>query len=360
MPANPAPRLSARDLLAPTAFFVGALLLAAAIAMGPVVASGFKKVPLDVDATWVADGSDGTKVLDRCSLDRASSRVLEAKVQQRRRVVVVQPSDADRVTLQAGTALGVDDYVVDGKRVDAKDVCAEATLAATVDRVTLDRNTASPSGLPSEVLYDDDKGAVQIDGRRGFTYVFPFGFDEDAPEFFDVTTRQSVPMKRLGEETIGGRETIRYQVQVPFADLSQFDTRAVITRKASWFGSFPGVRPDELLTASLYHSSGRQVFVDAATGTIVDERVGIVEEYRFTPGIASRSAELRDFRLTNVETTLTGDRQSRRDGADAAAAREWPVTLTGVILPIVFAVLGVGALVFGWWAARRRRSSSDA
>lgn len=347
MTETPAPRLRARDLLAPVAFFLGALLIAAAIAVGPVVGESLKKVPLDVDLTWVADGSDGSRVLNRCSIDEPRAQVLDAQVQQRRRIVAVHPADSDVLTLQAGTSLGVSEYDLDGKSVDADDVCDEQTLSATIDRVTIDRRTALPAGQPSEVQYDDEKGAVQLPDRTGFTYLLPFEFSGSDLRYFDVVSRSSVPLVRKGTETVAGRETSHFTASIADTDLSRSDTRAVITRPASWFGSFPGVRPDESLTATLHHRAERDLFVDETTGVVIDERVRLLEEYRFTPAIASRSPELADFALTNVDTTLHGDRQSLHDAADAASSRDWPVLLTTLVLPIVFGVLGLAALAFG-------------
>ncbi|MCF8603530.1 DUF3068 domain-containing protein [Gordonia sp. HY442] len=347
MTETPSPRLRARDLLAPVAFFLGALLLAAAIAVGPVVGESLKKIPLDVDLTWVADGSDSSRVLNRCTIDEPHAQVLDAQVQQRRRIVAVRPADSDVVTLQAGTSLGVSEYSVDGKSVDADEVCKEQTLAATIDRVTIDRRTALPTGQPSEVQYDDKKGAVQLPDRTGFTYLLPFEFSGSDLRYFDIVSRTSVPLVRKGTETVEGRETSHFTASIADTDLSRSDTRAVITRPASWFGSFPGVRPDRPLTATLHHRAERDLFVDETTGVIIDERVRILEEYRFTPTIAANSPELADFALTNVDTTVHSDRESVQDAADAASSRDWPVVLTTLILPIVLGVLGLAALTFG-------------
>ncbi|ALG86226.1 DUF3068 domain-containing protein [Gordonia phthalatica] len=348
-----APRWSARDLLAPTAFFLGALLIAAAVAMGPMIGSGLQKVPLSIDQTSVADGSDGSTVLDRCSLDAPAATVLEAHLQQRRRVVAVRPADSDVVTLQAGTALGVDSYLVDGKRVDADKVCKEETLTAIIDRVTLDRRTAEPHGL-SSVQYDDARAAVPVPDRRGRTYVFPFGFDA-AGDYFDPVTRQTLPLQNTGESQVDGRTVARLRTLVPDTDLGALgtDPRGVIVRPASWFGRFPGVAPTTELTASLHHRATVDLFVDTATGVIVDQRVEIHEEYRFTDQTARSDRSLVDYRLTNLNTVLTGDRRTRTDGADAARSRARPVRWTTVIGPIGLGVLGVSVLVGGVIVVRR-------
>lgn len=352
-----APRWSARDLLAPTAFFLGALLIAAAAAMGPMVGSGLKKLPLSTDRTFVADGADGTTVLDRCSLDSPEAKVLEAHVQQRRRVVAVRPADSDVVTLQAGTALGVDSYRVNGKRVDADEVCKEETLTAIIDRVTLDRRTASPRGA-SSVQYDDDRAAVPVPVRQGRTYALPFGFD-DAGQYFDPVTRQTLPLQKVGEAQVDGRTVARLRTLVPDTDVGALgtDPRGVIEKPASWFGRFRGVAPSRKLTATLHHRATRDLYVDTTTGVIVDERVEIHEEYRFTADSAGSDKALADYRLTNVSTVLTGDRRSRIDGGDAARGQARPVLWVTVILPAGLGVLGALLLLGGVWVVVRSNRS---
>ncbi|MFT4087732.1 MAG: DUF3068 domain-containing protein [Gordonia sp. (in: high G+C Gram-positive bacteria)] len=352
----PQPRISTRELIGPTAIFLGALLITVSLAIGPLVADGLRKVPLDLDQTRVSDGSDGTRLLDRCSLAGAHARVVEGTVQQRRRVLVVRPADSDIVTLQAGTALGVDKYLIDGKQVDPKDACAEPTLAATVDRVTLDRGTAQPHG-ESEIQYSDKQAAVPITDRQGYTYLLPFGFDAAGARYFDPVTRQTVPMRDAGDDVIGGRDVTHFVVDLPDTDLAaaQKDPRAVIEKPASWFGTFPGVRPDEKLVTTLHRRAKIDLYVDTVTGIVVDDRMQITETYRFADDVAARTPELRDYTLTNLQTTLSADRQTVREAADAASSRAWPVTVTSRVAPIAAGVLGLLLLAGGAVIILRQR-----
>lgn len=356
------PRLSTRDLMGPVALFFGALLLAVAVAVGPLVGDGLKKVPLDVDQTWVADGSDGTRLLDRCSLTSPDARVVEATVQQQRRILAVRPADSDVVTLQAGTALGVDRYLVDGRSVRPDQTCTEPTIAATLDRVTLDRATAAPTG-DSEVQYDDERAAVPIVDRHGYTYLLPFGFDPDGAQYFDVVTRHSLPLTEVGSAMMGGREVTHFVVEVPETDLAavQQDPRAVIEKPAAWFGDFPGVRPADELVATLHHRATRDLFVDRKTGVIISERARIEEAYRFAPDVRARNDQLADYSLTNLTTTLSSDQQTVREAAAYASSRAWPVVVTTRVVPIAAGVLGVVLLILGGWALqlRGRRPAAD-
>ncbi len=357
---EPRPRLSTRELIGPTAIFFAALLLAAAVSVGPLIGTTLKKVPLTVDQTWVLDGADGTRVLDRCALSGPRALVVEASVQQQRRILAVRPADSEVVTLQAGTALGIDQLVVDGETVDAEDRCeAPTTLTATIDRVTLNRTSAAPTG-GSEIQYDDQSAAVLVPDRRGFTYLLPFGFAPESNDYFDPVTRRSVPLTATGSESVGGRRVTRFVAQIPETDLSAAtqDPRAVLTKPASWFGDFPGIAPADELTATLRHRATLDLFVDDATGVIVSERATLTETFRFTPQVRARSAELNDYALINVDTVLDSDRRTVREAADGAAGRAWPVLVTTLVVPIVAGILGLALLIFGIWHLRRTDSSS--
>ncbi|MFZ2512652.1 MAG: DUF3068 domain-containing protein, partial [Gordonia sp. (in: high G+C Gram-positive bacteria)] len=319
-----------------------------------------KKVPLDVDQSWVLDGADGTRALDRCSLSAPRARVLEATVRQHRRVLAVRPADAEVVTLQAGAALGIDRLIVDGAAVDPEDICdTPATITATIDRVTLNRTTAAPTG-GSEIQYDDQSAAVIVPDRRGYTYLLPFGFTPDSNDYFDPITRQSVPLTVAGTESIGGRTVTHFVATIPETDLSAAvqDPRAVLTKPAAWFRDFPGIAPTDELTATLRHRATIELFVDEATGVIVSERAAVTETYRFTPELRARSRELNDYSLINVDTTLDSDQRTIREAADYAASRAWPVLVTTRVVPIAAGVLGLFLLGFGIWWLRRPDESA--
>ncbi|WP_440714104.1 DUF3068 domain-containing protein [Gordonia sp. FQ] len=363
------PRLSTRDLLGPTAIFFGALLIAVAVAVGPLLGDTLRKVPLDIDQTWVADGSDGTQLLDRCSLDAPRARVVAGAVQQHRRILAVRPANARVVTLQAGTALGVEHYLIDGREVTPKQACAEATIDATVDRVTLDRATAAPTGS-SEIQYSDQRPAVPVPDRRGYTYVLPFGFRTGGAQYFDPSTRRTLPMRAVGTETVDGRQATHFVIDVPDTDLavaqqdppfgSAQEPRAVIRKPAAWFGTFPGVSPTEELVATLHHRATRDLYVDRATGVILSERAQIHETYRFAADVTARSPELAGYGLTNIETTLASDPQTVRDAAREATRRGRPLTVVTRAVPIAGGVAGVVLLGTGWWLLRRRSHEAGA
>lgn len=377
----PKPRLSGRDLIGPALIFLGAFLLAVTVALPTLVAGKLREIPLSIDLTSVSDSTDpaSTRIFDRCSLGTDRAAVVEARLQQQRRLVAVQPSDSEVITLQAGTALGADHLVIDGEEVDPEDPrpgsdapegspaadCAAATLAAAVDRTTINRSTALPAGA-AEIQYDQAQAPVTATDRAGYTYLLPYGFDagDDGSEvgsYFDITTRTTVPLVVTGREEVAGREAVLLTAEIGETDLANLPggaaPRATITAPASWFGEFPGVDPDTVLTADLHHRATHRLAVDD-TGVILDEQVTVAQDFRFrigTPGGAATDA----YRLTALAAEFAYDEQSRTDAADFAADRADRVRLWGVILPIVAGLLGVLALLAGAFSGRLWPTRTD-
>ena len=109
---------------------LGAALLIAALLLTTYTKSKITKIPLDLDATLVSDGT-GT-AFDPASLSAPKFEVSKnVPVSQQQQISVEAPSNAEVVTLQVGTTL---------RRTDKQQ--DNGLLLALVDTVTLDRKTA--------------------------------------------------------------------------------------------------------------------------------------------------------------------------------------------------------------------------
>lgn len=364
----PAPRLSTSDLVGPLLIFVGGFLLAAAVALPTLFVSTLRTIPLSTDVTTVAPsttvGAGAASILDRCSLASPTARVVEAELTRQQRFVAVRPADSRRVTLQAGTSIRAESLIIDGHRVDPSTArpgsdaavpaggtaCTDPTVTALRDRVTLNRSTAQPdlgNGGSSEVQYDSNSAPVRVPDRRGFTYVLPFNPPSTDQTFFDATTRRSVPLKYTGTTSVHGHDAMRFVAEVPDTDLAAIGNGTAtstppvtLTRPASWFGA-PGVDPARNLTADLHHSSRWEISVDPDTGIIVNERITILEQYRFV------DTALPDHRITNLSATFAYDARTQRAQLRRADALGSPITVWGIVIPALAAVAGLAAVIAG-------------
>ena len=123
---------------------LGAALLIAALLLSTYTNSKIAKIPLDLDATLVSDGT-GT-AFDPASLN-ADKFVVDRNVPLalQEQISVESPSNADVVTLQVGSTL---------RRTDKQQ--DNGLLLALVDTVTLNRTTATAVSSES-----NPGGAVQ-------------------------------------------------------------------------------------------------------------------------------------------------------------------------------------------------------
>ncbi|MDL9935144.1 DUF3068 domain-containing protein [Gordonia sp. ABSL1-1] len=370
-------RWSTTDLLGPTALFVGAFLLAVTVALPTLLADGLRKVPLSTDFTTVAVLTEPATVLDRCSLNTPSARTVEADLVRQQRVVAVQPSDRDRVTLQAGTSIQADALIIDGKRVDVdaprpgapartpddpnrpetaptpESDCTDSTITAVKDRITLDRTTAEPDlgdGGSSEIQYESRSAPVAVPDRRGFTYLFPFDLSTGDHTFFDTTTRRSVALRYTGDTQVEGHDVARFVAEITDTDLAGLAGASTparpttITRPASWFGV--GGSPARPLTATLHHRSRWELAVDTRSGMIVDQDIVVDESYRLPAGTA---AVADDFALPYLRARFTFDDRTREEMTQRAADLARPALIWGRLVPIGTGIVGAVLVVVGLW-----------
>lgn len=366
-----ASRFSTADLVGPTLIFVGAFLIAVTIALPTLFVDRLRAIPLSTDQTTVStsgvstSGDPRAQIFDRCSLNTPRARTLDATLVRQQRAVAVRPADSRRVTLQAGASVQADRIRLDGRDTDSDaarpgsevapaqgaDACTSPTVSAVKDRVTLNRHTALPdlgavgdTRGNSEIQYDSNSAPVAAPDRRGYTYVLPFDPPTSGAQYFDVTTRRTVPLVDEGSSQVGGRTAIRYRAEIPDTDLDAIGSGTPtgtpatrITRPASWFGISDG-DPARQVTATLHHRARWDISVDAKTGVIVDERLDVEQTYRVGGA---------DTSVTNLRATFDFDAPTRRAMADQAASLDQPVVIWGRVVPLIAGIVGALALVAG-------------
>ncbi|WP_081631518.1 DUF3068 domain-containing protein [Nocardia sp. 348MFTsu5.1] len=371
----PAPRMSAKDLAGPVAIFFGTLLLVSAIALPLYFTDTLKKTPMDLDLTSVAvsqpqqgvSGSDDqpAKIFNSCSVNQPRAEVSDARLTQQQRVIVVDPADADIATFQAGNSIRIDSYTSGDKTVTpsavgGKGACMTSLLTATRDLVTTNRETAQPQisgGGQSEVKVDASDNSVSLPDRTGLQYRFPFDVEKsDKYQYFDLTTRTTNPLTYVDDSTeIHGVKTLHFTQEVPEVDLStlvdandQQMPNTSLDQTSGWYGGFPGYRNNDKLPASLMQSSTRDLYVDPASGTILNEQQHIRQSYKLNVSDDSPK-EMLDYRLTALDVVFSYDQQTQEALASDAKSLSDPITLWGRWIPIVIGIIGVFLLAVGIW-----------
>lgn len=324
---------------------LGAALLMAALLLSTYTSSRIAKIPLDIDATLIRQGTGSA--LDSASLSGDHVVVNQnVPLVSQQQVTVESPANADVVTLQVGTSV---------RRTDKqKDT---GLLLAIVDTVTLNRKTAmavsddthtggavqKPRGL------NDESPPTAIPLRHeGLAYRFPFHTEKKSYPYFDPIAQKAFDANYDSQEDVNGLTTYRFTQNVGYGSdgklvapikypsLYAGDEDGKITTTAAMWG-VPG-EPGEQITMNRYYAAQRTFWVDPVTGTIVKETE---RAYHYYAREAMKpEVTLADYKVTSTEETVESQVNTARDERDRLA-------LWSRVLPITFTAVGLIALVGG-------------
>lgn len=401
---------------------LGAFLLTIALALVFFVVPSQKKTPLDINSTTVTEVAPGA-VLVGLSLatnsptelnsDRAECRPTadtrdegedvqddtaegaeDDEVQfpvscfidndipllSQRRVMAVEPSDSDVITLQAAQSLLREDLADGGEE--------DALINATVDRITLDRVTSEPIDEPTSTMQltptaGDDTAPVGF-VREGLQFKFPFDTEQRAYDYFDASTFTTNPIDFVGETTVGGVEAYEFKqdlgpidmwssIRDHFASISDGYDPAVESVLASYrregmtAGQW-GLEGDaeRVVDMRRFYTNTRTIWVNPKTGQIINGKEDILQFFAEDQGEADAFfADKTAVEEEKSEPTRTAVRfQSGWNEATQertlAGAQESADSLNtfGRVVPVVLGILGILSLLGGIVLGTRGKSGN--
>lgn len=378
---------------------LGAFLLTLALALVFFVVPAQKKTPLDINATTVTETSQGTVLVGKAlasntptdgNKDKRECRpegedaeipvscFIDADIPMysQRRVQAVEPSDGDVITMQAAQSLLREDKSgSDG---------VEGLINASIDRVTLDRVTAEPideatSTLQMTTTGDPEKDAPTGFVRKGLQYKFPFDAKQQDYDYFDASTFTTNPISYVGETEINGIKAYEYRqdlgpidmwasIRDHFSSISTgYDQRvesilASYRREGEKAGKW-GLEgdPEREVDMRRYYTNTRQVWVNPATGQIIDGKENIFQFFAPSQQDADRlfadkaAMEKEKANPTRTAVQFQSGWNEETHERTGAAAQESQDTLTtfGRTVPIVLGVLGILSLLAGLFLGMR-------
>jgi hypothetical protein len=324
---------------------LGAALLIAALLLSTYTSSRITKIPLDLDATLISDGT-GTAI-DPASI-YSQKLVVNKNVPlvSQQQIDVESPANADVVTLQVGTSVRRSD-----KQKDS------GLLLALVDTVTLNRKSASavsddthPGGAVQKPRgFNDENPPTNIAlPHDGLSYRFPFHTEKRTYPYFDPIAQKAFDANYTGEEDVNGLTVYKFTQDVGYdADgklaepirypsLYADDADSKVTAAASMW-DVPG-DPDEKITMTRYYAAQRTFWVDPESGTIVKEEEHA--NHYYARDALKPEVVLVDYKITSNEATVESQVNAARNERDRLA-------LWSRVLPITFTASGVVALIGG-------------
>jgi Porin PorA len=324
---------------------LGAALLVAALLLWTYTTSRITKIPLDLNATLISDGT-GT-ALDPASMN-SQKLVVNKNVPlvSQQQVDVESPANADVVTLQVGSSVRRSD-----KQKDT------GLLLALVDTVTLNRKTAMavsddthPGGAVQKPRgFNDDNPPTNIAlPHDGLSYRFPFHTEKRTYPYFDPIAQKAFDANYSGEEDVNGLTTYKFTQDVgydgdgklaepiKYPSLYANDEDSKVTASAAMW-DVPG-DPDEKITMTRYYAAQRTFWVDPESGTIVKESDHANHYFARDP--LKPEMTMAEYKVTSNEETVEAQVNAARNERDRLA-------LWSRVLPISFTASGVIALIGG-------------
>ncbi len=342
---------------------LGAALLIAALLLSTYTHGKIAKIPLDMDADLMSEGT-GT-ALDPASLSSPERFVIDENVPValQQQLSVEAPANADVVTLQVGSSLRRTDQQQD-----------EGLLLAMVDTVTLNRISAmavssdtNPGGAVQKprTIEDEAPPTNVALPHEGLSYRFPFDTEKKTYPYFDPIAQQAFDANYDGEEDVNGLTTYRFTQNIgydadgklveplKYSSLYDNDEDSQVTARASLWG-VEAEDPYEPITMTRYYAAQRTFWVDPVTGTIVQAKEHGFHYY--SRDELKPEVTFADYTVTSTEETVESQVAAARDEADHLA-------LWSRILPITFAALGlvtlVGGVLLGSFALRAESALID-
>lgn len=373
---------------------LGAFLLTLALALVLFVVPSQKKTPLDINATTVTETVPGTVLVGKAlasntptdgNKDKPECRAggddkkefpvscfidNEIPMYSQRRVQAVEPSDGDVITMQAAQSLLREDKSgSDG---------VEGLINASIDRVTLDRVSAEPVDEATSTLQLTTTGNPEEDAptgfvRKGLQYKFPFDAKQQDYDYFDASTFTTNPISFVGETEINGIKAYEYRqdlgpidmwasIRDHFSSISTGYDKRVESILASYRreGMKAGLwglegDPNRVVDMRRYYTNTRQVWVNPATGQIIDGKENIFQFFAPSQQDADKlfadKAAMEKEKATPTRTAVRfqsgwNEETHERTGATAQESQD-TLTTFGRTVPIVLGVLGVLALIGG-------------
>ncbi len=309
---------------------LGAFFIVAALLLPTYTLNALAKTPLDLEITTVAvTGPDGGEVLDAKSLAAPTGKaVVDKKVPlvSQRYFTVEEPSDANKMTVQAGSTL---------RRTDKQG--DTGLLTASVDRVTIDRKSGMPVDDPiGSIQVQSDKPAEEV-SHTGLQYRFPFDTEKKSYPYFDINVRQSFDINFVEETEINGTKVYHFNQKIPAIDLSKVVNSPTnkLSLPADKWGVAGGQAP---VTMTRWYSNERDIWIEPKTGTVIKGGEKPFQYY-------ARSADKPEVtvlrgELSYDENTIEAQIKKAKEGTDK-------LSLYGRTVPIILGILGVLSLIAG-------------
>ncbi|GAB3899010.1 DUF3068 domain-containing protein [Kibdelosporangium lantanae] len=297
------------------------------------------KVPHNPNTTAVAQGS-GITALVYVPTDSSSS---ELEIRHNMNLTSVTYVSGDMQAPEVKANGNVTSWIEATEVTDDRD---RLTVSGSMREVCMDRFTAE-AVVPCTNQYLEATRGKKIPGAAGqpqfpgLNFKFPFGTEKRTYPWYDLTLGRTVDAKFQGEDQIQGVPVYRFGQTVPATVITTQDVP----------GSLVG-RTDATVKADLYYQVERTLWIEPATGALVNLKQSMKQELR-APGESSGTVVF-DGTLGLNQKTVDANVKTVQDNK----SKLWLLTGLPVYLWIVGGVLTLAGVILVVALARRRSTGA--
>ncbi|HWS32983.1 MAG TPA: DUF3068 domain-containing protein [Actinoplanes sp.] len=315
-----------KRILGATLFGLGVLSLLLAMALAWVIVPSQRKVPLDLVPPDVVVETAGASFVQAKLLPDGTPQVVVENAGLRS-TTGIKPDFNAAAGLDGDTLVW--NVYHSTNRIDTGEMINSAESRVALDRVT---GEAVPwhGQCHSETQAPCTPGDIAFAGQL---YLFPFGTEKRAYQYWDSTLGTALPIAYQAEEDYNGLATYRFQQQVPEqpAEMNPETLAGLLGFLA------PGATD-----GTISYRAVRTLWVEPETGAIVGYRE---QQHRTLVPDVGQPVVIFDADLQYDKATLDAVRREAEDGLAL-------LTLLGFWTPLGLAVVGMALLAAGYLLTR--------
>lgn len=299
------------------------------------------KIPVDIDKTSVAQGSNITALL----IGEGPGGFPEPRIETGLNLTSVTHVTGDLTAPEVRDGGDVAAWV-EASRVT--DDASGIVVNASVREVCIDRHTAmAVAPCENQYLEDEAKGS-KIKAPRaeiqqpGLSFKFPFGTEQITYQMYDTAVHRPVDTRFDGEEEIKGLSVYRFVQDIPPTKVGEREVPGTLIDHS-----------ERVVKVDLYYEAKRTLWVEPVTGAIISGRQEGKRELRTSDEGPGAGTYVFDGALQLNDRTVDGNIAD----AEKNLSKLWLLTTLPVILWIGGAALVLAALAmfkFGGGQGKRR------
>ncbi|GAA1637923.1 DUF3068 domain-containing protein [Actinoplanes couchii] len=320
-----------KRIIGTTLFGLGILSLLLAIALAWVVVPSQRKVPLDlVPPDVVVEDTSASFVQAKVLPDGTPQVAVQSA--GLRSATGIKPDFATAAQLDGDTLIWNVYHAT--SRSDTNEM-----INRSESRVALDRVSGAAVPWDGQCHTETTAPCAPI-SFAGQLYLFPFGTEKRAYQYWDSTLGKALPIGYQAEERFNGLATYRFQQQVP-EQPAEMD--------AETLDGLLGFLAPEAATGSITYRATRTLWVEPRTGAIVGYRE---QQNRTLVPDTGTPVTIFDADLQYDQATLDAVRTEAQSGVAL-------LTLLGLWVPSGLAVLGLVLIAAGFLLSRSPRPRGE-